>query len=291
MRIGKRMLAGLIIVMVSFLITACGKEEKDASEGLSNQAAEERETTGEKETTEEKETTGEKETAEERETTEGTEATESDSSSEGEEGSEASAEFKVPVQEDFAPAEGLSGKYIDFDNRAFAYNGKVFKLGESTLKELIDGGIPFDQNELNNKGNNVNPNHETSRYSVEINDYVLMQFRFVNITGESITEEECLLSYVRFSYVFLPQPDYEAGMNAEITESIFDAADIVCFSFPATLTKEQLLENSSEGAAQDEYNHVDYKISSEVYLGSSGYSFTFDQNTNQMKEVTISWLP
>lgn len=80
-------------------------------------------------------------------------------------------------------------------------------------------------------------------------------------------------------------------MNAEITESIFDAADIVCFSFPATLTKEQLLENSSEGAAQDEYNHVDYKISSEVYLGSSGYSFTFDQNTNQMKEVTISWLP
>ncbi|MDE5591313.1 MAG: hypothetical protein K2J60_19580, partial [Acetatifactor sp.] len=200
-------------------------------------------------------------------------------------------EFAVPIQENFTPVEGLSDKYVDFENRSFAYNGKVFKLGESTLKDLIDGGIPFDESDLNNKGNNVNKNYETSRYTADINKYVSMQFKFVNITGDTLTEEECLLSYVRIYHLYVPQPDYDAERNATITENILDAANTVCFSFPATLTKEQLLENNSEGAEQDDYNNVDYRIKSEVYMGSSGYHFKFDKTTNQMKEMTMDWLP
>ncbi len=207
------------------------------------------------------------------------------------ESSEAPVEFEIPVQTDFTVVDGLSDKYVDFDNRAFAYNGKVFKLGESTFKDLIDGGIPFDENELNNKGNNVNKNYETGTYTAQINDYAFMQFKFVNITDESQTEEECLLSYVRYCYTFVPQPDYEPNMNAEVTECMFDAAKKVCFSFPATLTKEQLLENCSEGAVQDEYNNVEYDIDSEVYMGDSGYHFKFNKTTNQLENVSISWLP
>jgi len=89
----------------------------------------------------------------------------------------------------------------------------------------------------------------------------------------------------------VPQPDYDPELNAEITEDILEAANIVGFSFPATLTKEQLLENNGESTEQDEYNNVDYYVDSQVYMGNSGYHFEFNDTTNQLEEMSISWLP
>ncbi len=251
----------LLTILLCLLFVACGNKKDSISEEQTTQA-----------TTE----------ATEAETTEDALTVES---------SEAPTEFEIPVQSDFVTFEGLSNNYADLENRAFAYNGKVFKLGESTLKDLIDGGIPFDETELNNKGNNVNSNYETGRYTVEINDYTSLQFKFINISDEAKTEEECLLSYVRYYYLYVPQPDYDADMNAKITECILDASKKVYFSFPATLTKEQLLENSSVGAEQDEYNSVSYTIDSEIYLGDSGYNFEFNKTTNQLEDMSIDWLP
>ena len=282
MKIKKIMLAGLIIIAMNCALIACGKEEKGALQESSEQKTES--TKPAEETDSREETSSTEDSALEDSNSE----TESESY---EKSGEAPTEFAIPIQEDFTPVEGLSDKYVDFENRSFAYNGKVFKLGESTLKDLIDGGIPFDESDLNNKGNNVNKNYESSRYTANINDYVFMQFKFVNITGDTLTEEECLLSYVRYCYLFVPQPDYDAEKNAQLTESILDAANTVCFSFPATLTKEQLLENSSEGSEQDEYNNVDYNIDSEIYMGDSGYHFKFNKTTNQLVEMTMDWLP
>ena len=58
-----------------------------------------------------------------------------------------------------------------------------------------------------------------------------------------------------------------------------------------TLTKEELLENNSNTTEEDQYNNVEYKVDSEVYMGDSGYKFEFDDKTNQLKEVNITWLP
>ena len=68
------------------------------------------------------------------------------------------------------------------------------------------------------------------------------------------------------------------------------ARALVHFSFPTTLTKDELLENSSENAEEDGKN-VKYMIESEVYMGDSGYEFEFNDVTGQLKEVRISWLP
>ena len=172
----------------------------------------------------------------------------------------------------------------------FMDNGKKFTLGESTLKDLIDGGIPFEQNSLNNSGNNVNKNYETDRYTADINDYVTMQFMFGNFTDSEQKAEDCVLSYVRYSHLFVPNPDYDASMNAEISEMMLDGAKQVNFSFPTTITKDQLLEKCSENAEVDG-KIVKYSVDSEVYMGSSGYTFEFDDTTGQLKEVRISWLP
>lgn len=79
-------------------------------------------------------------------------------------------------------------------------------------------------------------------------------------------------------------------MNAEISELMLDGAKQVNFSFPTTITKDELLEKYSENATEDG-KVVSYSVDSEVYMGSSGYTFVFDDATGQLKEVSISWLP
>mgnify|MGYP000148227537 CR=1 FL=1 len=110
-----------------------------------------------------------------------------------------STEFTLPVYDDFTLEQGLSEKYADMDNRSFVYNGTKLILGESTLKDLIDAGIPFDESDLNNSGNNVNVNYETERYQASINDYVTMQFKFGNFTDSEQKAEDCVLSYEIFA--------------------------------------------------------------------------------------------
>lgn len=269
------MVTGIISIAMGISLVGCGGNEKDTREPATEQVT----------------------VTEEASVDEGTDDTSADDGDDTvwedtteEVGSEESTEFSIPVQEDFSLAPGLSEKYADMDNRSFVYNGQKFTLGESTLKDLIDGGIPFEENDLNNSGNNVNKNYETERYTARINDYVTMQFMFGNFTDNEQKAEDCILSYVRYSHLYDPQPDYDADMNSEIAEAMLDAAKIVHFSFPGTLTKDQLLANSSENAEEDG-NYVKYMVDSEVYMGSSGYEFEFNKETDQLKEVRISWLP
>lgn len=276
--------AGVILITMAAVcgLAACSGKGKETGKegGVQEQSVE----------------TGETENAgtpedEEGDVTDGeTEAPDTEETSEPGEDTAGSA-MAATGQEEFVPVAGLSENYADLENRSFAYNGQIFTLGESTLQDLIDGGIPFCEDDLKNIGNNVNSNYETDRYDVEINDYVSMQFAFVNTTETNITEAECLLSLVRWHPLYVPQPDYEDSMNEEITELINDAADHVCFPFPLTLTKEQLLENNGDASEVDEYNNVYYRIESEIYMGDSGYSFEFNKVTNQLENVSISWLP
>lgn len=203
--------------------------------------------------------------------------------------SEEPTEDSVVEYVEFTLADGLSENYADLENRSFAYNGKVFTLGKSTLKDLIDGGVPFKESELNNKGNNVNSNYETGTYTVKINDHVSIQLNFINITEDNLTEEECLLSTLRWYSIYVPEPDYDESFNNEIINNINEAAGTLCFSFPLNLTKEQLIENNPDGVENND--HVEYELESEVYMGTSGYDFEFNSKTNQLKEVYITWLP
>ena len=192
---------------------------------------------------------------------------------------------------DFKLSDGLSEKYVDFDNRSFVYEGKLYKLGETTLQDLIDGGLPFDEKELKNADNNVNPNYETARYTLDINDLTFIQLVFVNQTDESIPEKDCLLSSVRWNILYVPHDDYQDSLVEQIVGSINDCAEHISFSFPYYLTKDKLLDQCPDPTKNDEYGNVSYMVSSEVYMASSGYSFQFDKDTNQLKDVTISWIP
>ncbi len=275
MRNKKMMLAGFVTLMMGVSLAGCGNDDNAAKNSVTTDQVTETETETEAET---------------EETENGAEDYSYEETSDYDAASEETTEFTMPVYEDFTLESGLSENYADLDNRAFVYNGKKFTLGESTLKDLIDGGIPFEQNSVNNSGNNVNKNYETERYTARINDYVTMQFMFGNFTDSEQKAEDCVLSYVRYSHLYVPHPDYEASMNAEISEMMLDGAKQVNFSFPTTITKDQLLEKCSENAEEDG-KVVKYSVDSEIYMGSSGYTFEFDDTTGQLKEVRISWLP
>ncbi len=273
----KSALAAAMAVLLTF--TSCGinvnfgESESSESESSKVSESETEEVTEAEESSEEvsdeisEEESSEEETENEEESVKPTEATE------------------------FTPVDGLSENYADLEKRCFAYDGKIYTLGESTLQDLIDGGVPFEEGDLNNSGNNVNKNYETGTYNVDINDFTHIQLEFINTTDTNITEAECLLSYVRWYTIYVPQTDYDDSLNEEIVDNINDSAQHVCFAFPLTLTKDQLLENNSDPTEETDYNYVNYKIASEVYMGKSGYTFQFNQKTDQLKEVSISWLP
>lgn len=295
MRNKKMLLTGLVAAMMGMAIVGCGSDGKSASE-TEQSAKTEAQTETEVQTEAEAEIDEAEDDADDYSYDEDSDGEGSDVEDSNVEDSndgntdKDSTEFTMPVYDDFTLAPGLSENYVDLDNRAFVYNGKKYTLGESTLKDLIDGGIPFEKNSLNNSGNNVNKNYETERYTADINDYVTMQFMFGNFTDSEQKAEDCVLSYVRYSHLFVPHPEYDASMNAEISEMMLDGAKQVNFSFPTTITKDQLLEKCGENAEEDG-KVVRYNVDSEVYMGDSGYNFEFDETTGQLKEVRISWLP
>lgn len=192
---------------------------------------------------------------------------------------------------DFKLADGLSEDYVDFENMSFVYDGTKFTVGTSTFKDLIEGGIPFDEDALNNKENNVNKNYSTSYYTVDINDGVSMQFTFSNFTDQNLKEEECVLSDVRFYTLYTPSPEYSDSINSEAYEALKDASTKVQFSYPLDLKKEALLEKHPEPTKNDEYGNVEYEIKSEKYYGRTYIKFQFNKDTDKLDEIYYSYLP
>ena len=274
----KKLLAIALVAMLG--LTACsdaeGSKKKDKKD--KTEAATEAETTTEEETTEAEITTEEK-TTEAKTTTE-------EKTTEAEK-----AEKKDEKKSESKSVEGLGSKYADLDNRSFAYEGKVFTVGKNTYQDLIDAGIPFKEDDLNNIDNNVNSNHSTSWYAVKVSDYSTIQFQFSNYTDSNIKEKDCVLSYARWFTIYTPLSTFDEGRRNDIAEDIERAGEVVSFAFPLTLTKKELLENSPEPTEETKYNEVKYKVDSTKYYGSSGYEFKFEDDNNQLRDVYITWLP
>lgn len=280
----RKLLAIALVAMMG--LTACGKSEsseKEKSDKNENETTTEAETTTEEETTEAETTT----TAAEEVTTEAETTTEKSDDADKDKD-----EKKEEKKSDAKPVEGLSEKYADLDNRSFAYKGKVFTVGVNTLQDLVDAGVPFKESDAANFDNNVNKNHSTAWYTIDISHYSHLQFEFSNYTDGNLKEKECVLSYARWYSIYTPRKDFDEDRNKDIIADLDEAAEVVSFSFPITLTKADLLANSPEPSEQKEaMNSVLYKVDSTVYYGSSGYEFQFEKDSDQLRDVYITWLP
>lgn len=117
--------------------------------------------------------------------------------------------------------------WADFDNMSFKINGKTYTLGKTTLQEMIDDGVPFDENDLANAGNNINPRYESSSFEIKLGERSFAQVRVLNDSSDNKKASECFIDNVYMPIYDEPQ-------------------DILEFNFPLTMTQEELLANSGE---------------------------------------------
>lgn len=234
-----KLLAGLLIMVMSIMmIGGCGAK-KEESKPVEGEVQQEEDTT---------EPTEEEEVEEE--------------------------ESKEPA----TPSADLGDTWVNLDNRSFAVNGTVYTLGVSTLQDMINGGVPFDEKDIANTNNNLNSNTESQNFSIVLGEYYNAQVAVINTTEENKTMAECPISSI-----YLP---------VDLEES----NDILTFAFPLTMTEDDLLAQAGEPTSQDSYssgsdytmNTYEYKVESENYYRETGYKFEFTNGV--LSYVTINWI-
>ncbi len=271
----RKMLAMLLAVTVSGALVACSSGE--AATGDEENVVE---TTTIQEEIEE---TADEEAEENTEADEET-STEETGAASSEETSETAETVNETEEQDVASADNsdtasYDTKWVNFDDMCFYVNGIKYTLGQTTLQEMIDDGVPFDESDLANAGNNLNPNYESSGFSIKLDDkYYSAQVMVLNDTDSGKPMSECVIDEI-----YLP-------VNQDIEQ------DILSFDFPLSITVEELFANSGE--TDDVYNYegenyskftYTYSQESEKYFSDREYKFEF--LNGELQYVTIEWLP
>ncbi|MBP5180017.1 MAG: hypothetical protein J6127_01870, partial [Clostridiales bacterium] len=168
---------------------------------------------------------------------------------------------------------------IRFDDMCFFVNGKKYVLGKTTLQEMIDDGVPFDEDDLGDAGNNLKANYQSNGFDIRIDKYYSATIYVLNYSDEGKPMSECVVNEIRF------RPK--------------DPQDIVSFEFPLDMSMEDLVKLAGE--PNNEVRHYDsetsdsysdtYKYSTEStkYYGGSYYEFRYFNS--ELEEITLSWMP
>ena len=175
------------------------------------------------------------------------------------------------------PVDPNAKPYVNWDEMNFYVNGKKFTLGKTTLQDMIDAGVPFDPEDIENAGNNVKSNSESECFRIVIDDYYYVRVYFMNDTENGKPAKDCFAHEVSFN--------------------IRDEQNVVSFDFPLDLTIDQLVANS--GMPEDEPFHYEdgdyisdtysYSHESERYFNDSYYTFDFQKGV--LDSVRLTYIP
>lgn len=226
-------------------------------------------------------------------------------------GQESGNVFKTKSYKSARDVEGVSDKYVDFDNMSFVYHGKLYTLGKSTLQDLIDDGTTeFTEPEKARFDEMLEPGGESSipfylDPSAEmqlINEGIWVTV--YNPTDKSLAQRDCVLSSMAFQLLLDDQNKYrdvgdfkdvftDEEANKQLEHDIDILNDEIRFSFPLTLQEDDLTERFPEFEREYEFgfNRILYMKSEDLKFG---YKFEFDKNKDnrdQVFEVHIYWLP
>ena len=90
----------------------------------------------------------------------------------------------------------LGDTWVNMESRRFAVNGNVYELGVTTLQDMIDDGVPFDEDDIANANNNINSNEESAGFSIVLVEYYNAQVSVGNFTDGNLTMAECPINQV-----------------------------------------------------------------------------------------------
>lgn len=166
---------------------------------------------------------------------------------------------------------------ISLDELKFYINGKAYVLGQSTLQNLIDDGVPFSEGELDTASNTVKPNSETS-FKITLGEYWSGTVSVMNTTDNAETA-----SNLPLSEVYLPTHN-----NTGETQNILS------FDIPTDISVDEFMSRTNGAAETTEYSSgavdVDYTRESTMYFGDYGYKLSYDDK-GELSYITIDYLP
>ena len=257
----KKITAILLAGVMAFSLASCslpgGKRDRDDDDERVERTEDEETEKTTKETTEE--TTSE-ETTEETTTTESeTEATE-------------------------AKREAFSGKVVDFDDMHFYVKGKKYTLGKSTLQEMIDDGVPFEESDLKKVDQKIKKNQRqlTGGFRIRLDKFWSALVYVMNVEDGEKTLAESVIYRIS-----VPSLDQNYKNEAELT-----------FDFPLNMTMDELVKNAGEPEEGNKKHtdgdnyHTDsfaYKQKSKKFLGSK--AFNFEYKNDVLNKVELDYIP
>ncbi len=170
-------------------------------------------------------------------------------------------------------------RYVNLDDLHFYVNGKKYTLGKTTLQEMIDDGVPFNDDDIANAGNNLNSSTESGGFKITLAEYCSAQVYVLNDTDENKKASECYISKI-----YLPTRQ-ENGQK------------ILTFEFSTSVTEEEIRDNAGTPTKESQYDgdngyvsrKIEYTRESERYIGDYGYTFEFVNG--ELQYITIDYLP
>lgn len=168
----------------------------------------------------------------------------------------------------------LGEQYVDMEKIQFSIDGKVYTLGKTTLQEMIDDGVKFNEKDLANAQNNLNDRTESDTFKIMLSDTSFLQVTFLNVSGSN---QKIADSFVNSLYW-----DVDPEQSS------------VAFTFPLSMTEDEIKEKAGEPTKFDEYKDGDYvqhtyeyTREGQKFLRSFGYEFRFLRG--KLDYITLKW--
>ena len=174
-----------------------------------------------------------------------------------------------------------SDNWIDFDKMQFAYNNKVYTLGETTLQEMIDDGIPFESDSVAHFDDAVDKDSESSLFYITLkhggDEWAEFYVRCGNFTTSTKKARELPIT----------SASYDAGYegNGNIEKELR-------FVIPYTTTAQELKNKYGEpsyfydGSSFDVY---EYSQESKQYYNDREYHFEFEDEG--LTNIELNYIP
>ncbi len=193
---------------------------------------------------------------------------------------------------DFELFSGLSEKYVDFNNRAFAYNGKLFKLGENTIGDLMNAGMEFTGKKFETAflDYELIPNEQSAFFTCKVNSEVYVTVQGMNLTDDMQLQKDSVLIYFELGITDTIRDDTPDEKQELILNDVKEANDLFRFSFPLDLRIDNLLEKFPDTTENDGKGGVTY-LKDAVDNRWNSFIFRFDEKTGILNFFSISWLP
>ena len=200
-------------------------------------------------------------------------------------------------------------KYVNFDDMSFYINGKKYTLGKTTLQDMIDDGVKFEEDDLENAKNNIKSHYQSSYFKIgvpfEDGELEDAKNNLKSKYQSAPFKVDIGKGFSCFIYVFNDTDSGRPSNECYVNEVTYygsytkgDTQNILTFDFPLNVTIDDLKANAGDPTEKPYHNEDDPKFIADYlewtkqgkkYMNRNRYRFEF--YNYELRNVTITYFP